>query len=137
MFKKLNAQFIISYLGLLPFLTIQLDIIFFSYFNTNIIRDFSFFYSLIIFVFIGAINWNLKKNISPIALFSGFFPSLFATILIILFLFSFDVIPYLIALLIFQLLLDKFNYIEEKDRFVLYQLRIPLTLYIVVFLLFI
>ena len=137
MFKKINLQFVISYLGLFPFLTIQLERIFFNYFDPIIIRDFSVFYSLIIFVFIGAVNWNLKEKISLNFIFLGLFPSLTSVFIIILFLFSYEVIPYLISFLIFQLALDNFNYKEKKDRVVYYQLRIPLTLFIVLFLLFI
>jgi len=63
MFKKINLQFVLSYLGLFPFLVILLDYFFFKILNSNIVKDFFIFYSLIIFVFIGAVNWNLKKNI--------------------------------------------------------------------------
>ena len=64
MFKKINLQFVLSYLGLFPFLIILLDNFFFKILDSNIVKDFSIFYSIIIFVFIGAVNWNLKKNIS-------------------------------------------------------------------------
>ena len=62
MFKKINLQFLISYLGIFPFLIILLDKFFLQYFKSNIVNDFSVLYSIIIFVFIGAINWNLKKK---------------------------------------------------------------------------
>tara|TARA_B100000965_G_scaffold132996_1_gene110830 strand:+ start:108 stop:521 length:414 start_codon:yes stop_codon:yes gene_type:complete len=137
MFKKINLQFVISYLGLFPFITILLDRIFFNYFDLTIVRDFALFYSLIIFVFIGAVNWNLKKEISLYSIFMGFFPSLISVFIIIMFLFSYEVEIYLIASLIFQLVLDNFNYKEEKDRMIYYMLRTPLTLFIVLFLLFI
>ncbi len=137
MFKKINLQFVISYLGLFPFITILLDRIFFNYFDLTIVRDFALFYSLIIFVFIGAVNWNLKKEISLYSIFMGFFPSLISVFIIIMFLFSYEVKIYLIASLIFQLVLDNFNYKEEKDRMIYYMLRTPLTLFIVLFLLFI
>ena len=63
MFKKINFQFVLSYFGLFPFLVILLDYFFFKILETNIVKDFLIFYSIIIFVFIGAVNWNLKKNI--------------------------------------------------------------------------
>jgi len=64
MFKKVNLQFLISYLGIFPFLIILLDKFLLQYLNPNIVKEFTVFYSLIIFVFIGAVNWNLKKNLS-------------------------------------------------------------------------
>ena len=132
MFKKINLQFIFSYLGLLPFLIILLDNFFFKILNTNIVKDFLIFYSIIIFVFIGAVNWNLKKNISVIRLLIGFMPSLASVLIIVMFLYSYDVINYLIILFIVQLILDNFIYREKNDRFIFYKLRIPLTITILI-----
>tara|TARA_B100000579_G_scaffold437683_1_gene468192 strand:+ start:1713 stop:2132 length:420 start_codon:yes stop_codon:yes gene_type:complete len=137
MFKKINYQFVLSYLGIFPFLIIFLDRFFFKYFDYNIVKDFSIFYSIIIFVFIGAINWNLKKNLSYFNVFIGFIPSLASVFLIIMFLYSYHMVSYLIFFLIIQLLLDNFNYKEKKDRVIFYKLRIPLTLIIIFSLLFI
>ena len=137
MFKNINFQFVISYLGLFPFLIIILDRIFFKHFDLIIVRDFSFFYSLIIFVFIGAMNWNLRKKISTISLLLGFFPSLSSVFLIVMFLLDYEVIIYLITFLIFQLVLDNFNYKEKRDKVIYYQLRMPLSFTIILFLLFI
>ena len=89
MFKKINLQFVFSYLGLLPFLIILLDNFFLRILNTNIVKDFLIFYSIIIFVFIGAINWNLKKNISFIVVLIGFMPSFSSVLIIIMFLNSY------------------------------------------------
>ena len=137
MFKNINFQFVISYLGLFPFLIILLDKIFFKFYDSTIVRDFSFFYSIIIFVFIGAINWNLKQKISITSIFLGIFPSLTSVFLIVMFLFTYEVIFYLITFLFFQLVLDNFKYKEKRDRIIYYQLRIPLTFSIILFLLFI
>ena len=128
MFKKINFQFVLSYLGLFPFLVILLDYFFFKILDSKIIKDFFIFYSLIIFVFIGAVNWNLKKNISFIIVCIGFMPSLVSVLIIIMFLNSYEVINYLIILFIIQLIVDAFVYREKDNRFVFYQLRIPLTL---------
>ena len=87
MLKKINFQFVLSYLGLFPFLVILLDYFFFKIINSNIVRDFFIFYSLIIFVFIGAVNWNLKKNISLIIVFIGFMPSIASVLIIVMFLY--------------------------------------------------
>ena len=137
MFKKINLQFVLSYLGLFPFLIILLNNFFFNILNINIVKDFSIFYSIIIFVFIGAINWNLKKNVPIIIVLIGFMPSLFSVLILIMFLNSYEVINYLIFLFIIQLTVDSFIYREKNNRFIFFQLRIPLTLFIIISLIFI
>ena len=137
MFKKINLQFVLSYSGLLPYLIILLDKFFFRYLDYNIVKDFLIFYSIIIFVFIGAVNWNLKKNISLIILFIGFMPSFASVIIILMFLYSYEVINYLIILFIIQLIFDNFIYIEQNSRIIFYQLRIPLTFIVILYLILI
>ena len=137
MLKKINFQFVLSYLGLFPFFVVLLDHFFFEILDFNIVNDFLIFYSIIIFVFIGAVNWNLKKNISPIIVFIGFMPSLASVVIIVMFLYSYEVINYLIILFIFQLILDNFIYTEKNDRHIFYKLRIPLTITILVCLMLI
>ena len=137
MFKKINFQFLLSYLGLFPFLVILFDKFFFKLLDYNIENDFSVFYSIIIFVFIGAINWNLKKNISILIILIGFMPSLVSVLIILMFLYSYDVINYLIFLFIIQLIFDNFIYIEKNSRIIFYQLRIPLTFIVILYLILI
>jgi hypothetical protein len=137
MFKKINFQFVLSYLGLFPFLVILLDYFFFKILETNIVKDFLIFYSIIIFVFIGAVNWNLKKNISLLIVFIGFMPSFASVLIIVMFLYSYDVINFLIILLIVQLILDNFIYREKNDRLIFYKLRTPLTFIVIVCLILI
>ena len=137
MLKKINFQYVLSYLGLFPFLAILLDFFFFKILDSNIVKDFSIFYSLIIFVFIGAVNWNLKKNISLIIVFIGFMPSFVSVLIIVMFLYSYEVINYLIILFIIQLILDNFIYKKKNDRPIFYKLRIPLTIIILVCLILI
>ena len=137
MLKKINFQFVLSYLGLFPFLVILLDYFFFKFIDSNIVKDFLIFYSIIIFVFIGAVNWNLKKNISLIIVLIGFMPSIASTLIILMFLYSYEVINYLIILFIIQLILDNFIYIEKNSRYVFYQLRIPLTFIVILYLILI
>ena len=137
MFKKINFQFLLSYLGLFPFLVILFDKFFFKLLDYNIVNDFSIFYSIIIFVFIGAINWNLKKNISILTILIGFMPSLASVLIILMFLYSYEVIIYLIILFIIQLILDNFIYKEQTSRYVFYQLRIPLTFIVILYLILI
>ena len=95
------------------------------------------FYSLIIFVFIGAVNWNLKKNISILIVLLGFIPSLVSVLIILMFLYSYQVINYLIILFIIQLVFDNFIYIEQNSRIIFYQLRIPLTFIVILYLILI
>jgi len=137
MFKKINFQFLLSYLGLFPFLVILFDKFFFKLLDYNIVNDFSIFYSIIIFVFIGAINWNLKKNISILIVLLGFIPSLVSVLIILMFLYSYEVINYLIILFIIQLVFDRFIYIEQNSRIIFYQLRIPLTFIVILYLILI
>ena len=137
MFKRINLQLLISYFGVLPFLIILLDRFLLNNFNPNIIKDFAVFYSLIIFVFIGAVNWNLKKNISYKLVLLGFIPSFISVFIIIIFLYSHEVFFYLIILFIIQLIIDNFNYKEKTDRNIYFKLRIPLTSFIVISLIFI
>ena len=137
MFKKINFQFLLSYLGLFPFLVILFDKFFFKLLDFNIVNDFSIFYSIIIFVFIGAINWNLKKNISILTILIGFMPSLASVLIILMFLYSYEVIIYLIILFIIQLILDNFIYKDQNSRYVFYQLRIPLTFIVILYLILI
>ena len=137
MFKKINLQFLLSYLGLFPFLVILFDKFFFKLLDYNIVNDFSIFYSIIIFVFIGAINWNLKKNISILIVLLGFIPSLVSVLIILMFLYSYEVINYLIFLFIIQLIFDNFIYIEKNSRIIFYQLRIPLTFIVILYLILI
>ena len=137
MFKKINLQFVLSHLGLFPFLIILLNNFFFNILNTNIVKDFLIFYSIIIFVFIGAVNWNLKKNVPIIMVVIGFMPSLASVLMIIMFLYSYEVINYLIILFIIQLILDNFIYKEKNYRPIFYKLRLPLTITILVCLILI
>jgi len=137
MFKKINFQFVLSYLGLFPFLIIFLDKFFFKFLEFNIVKDFLIFYSIIIFVFIGAVNWNLKKNIPLIIVFFGFMPSFASILIIIMFLNSYEVINYLIVLFIIQLIGDGFLYKDKLNRFIFIKLRVPLTLIVLLSLIII
>ena len=137
MFKKINFQFLLSCLGLFPYLVILFDRFFFKLLDYNIVNDFSVFYSIIIFVFIGAINWNLKKNISILIVLLGFIPSLVSVLIILMFLYSYEVINYLIILFIIQLVFDNFIYTEQNSRIIFYQLRIPLTFIVILYLILI
>ena len=132
MIKNINSQFLISYLGLVPFLIAIADKFFFNYLNTNIVDDFIIIYSLIIFVFIGAINWDLKKRIPIKLVIIGFLPSLIAVILLYMHLMLYEVSLIVITFIILQFLIDNYFYKETSEREVYFKLRFPLTICIVV-----
>ena len=132
MIKSINLQFLISYLGLVPFLIVITDKFFFHYFNSSIVDDFIIIYSLIIFVFIGAINWDLKKSVPVKLVILGFLPSLIAVILLLIHLMLYDVRLMVITFIVLQFLIDNFFYKETFERRVYFKLRLPLTILIVV-----
>ena len=137
MIKNINLQFLISYLGLVPFLIAIADKFFFQYLNTNIVDDFIIIYSLIIYVFIGAINWNIKKIMPVKLVILGFLPSLIAVILLLMHLMFYEVGSIIITFIILQLLIDNFFYKLSFEREVYFKLRLPLTILIVLSLLII
>ena len=133
-FYKINLQYLFSYLGLIPYFIILVDKYFFLQFVEEIILNFSIYYTLIILVFIGSINWNLEKKIQNHLIVYGFLPSIFSVIIIILNLYGYNtkvLIVILIIFLVIQLIFDYFlifsNFIN-KNAF--YFLRLPLTLLI-------
>ena len=135
MFYKLNLQYLLSYLGILPYFFLLLDKYLLIQIETEVRVNFIIYYSLIIIVFIGSINWNLEKKISNRLVVYGFLPSICATLIIILNLYSFDTLKLfllLILILIGQLFCDYFiifkNSINKKP---FYFLRLPLTLLII------
>tara|TARA_B100000902_G_scaffold139533_1_gene137642 strand:+ start:23 stop:436 length:414 start_codon:yes stop_codon:yes gene_type:complete len=137
MIKNINLQFLISYLGLVPFLIAIADKLFFQYLNSSIVDDFIIIYSLIIFVFIGAINWDLKKRMPVKLVILGFMPSLIAVILLFMHLMLYKVVLIVIIFIILQLLTDNYFYKEIFEREVYFKLRLPLTILIVLSLLII
>jgi len=137
MFKKLNLQFLISYLGYLPFLFVIIDKFLFNIFKPAILKDFIVLYSIIIFVFIGAINWNLRENIPTKLLVIGFLPSLCSIFIIILYLSSYDVYLIIIIFFLIQLVIEKYFYKKKFERKIYYMVRTPLTFLILISLIII
>tara|TARA_Y100001936_G_C16003057_1_gene629023 strand:- start:653 stop:1078 length:426 start_codon:yes stop_codon:yes gene_type:complete len=134
MFKKINLQYILSYLGIIPYVLILLDKYIFLQFEEKIIFNFVIYYTLIISVFIGAVNWDLQKEVPNYKVIYGFLPSLYAVIIIILNLYSYDInilFFLLILFLVMQLFFDYFlifkNSINNQPFF---SLRMPLTIFI-------
>ena len=141
MLKKINIQFLISYFGLIPYAIIFLDKYYFFKIKEEILFNFVTYYSLIIIVFIGSINWNLKDNPPTHLVVYGFLPSLFSVIIITLNLYSINIL--IIFILIILLLLTQlfFDYViifsNELNKSAFYFLRLPLTILIAIFMLLI
>ena len=141
MSKQINFQFLISYLGIIPYVLTFLDKYYFLIIEEEDLLNFITYYTLIIIVFIGSINWNLKNSPPIHIIIYGFLPSLFAVIIIILSLLNINVL--IIFILIILLLLTQlfFDYIilfaNEINKKAFYFLRLPLTALITIFLLLI
>ncbi len=141
MSKQINFQFLISYLGIIPYVLTFLDKYYFLIIEEEDLLNFITYYTLIIIVFIGSINWNLKNSPPIHIVIYGFLPSLFAVIIIILSLLNINVL--IIFILIILLLLTQlfFDYIilfaNEINKKAFYFLRLPLTALITIFLLLI
>ena len=141
MFKNINFQFLISYLGLIPYVLTFLDKYYFLVVEEEDLLNFVTYYSLIIIVFIGSINWNLKNNPPTHIVIYGFLPSLFAVIIIILSLLNINILINFILIILILLTQLFFDYIilfaNETNKQVFYYLRLPLTILIILFLFFI
>ena len=125
-------QYIISYLGLIPYIYLLIDKYIFLRIEEEILLNFILYYTLIISIFIGSINWNLQKKIPNHLIIYGFIPTFYSLILIILNLYSYNIkILFLLSviLLIAQLFFDFiliFSNVRNKKVF--YFLRLPLTI---------
>ena len=138
MFQKLNIQYLLSYLGLIPFIILIINKYFLFQIKEEIYLNFIIYYTLIIIVFIGSTNWNLELKIKNHIAIYGFLPSLISVILIFLNLNNYDpkqTIIILIFVIMIQLLLDYFIIFSNKfNKTPFYFLRVPLTLNIIIFL---
>jgi uncharacterized membrane protein YdcZ (DUF606 family) len=126
----MNVKYLVSYLGLLPFLCLIIDGYYLEILDVNFIWDLSLLMSCIIFTFIGAYNWNFVID-RPWLEFYGFLPSLISMIILTLSLLGISkiillmvVIVFLVTQLIFDLILS-LNDIFPIRYFV--TLRIPVT----------
>tara|TARA_Y100001970_G_C13862036_1_gene664615 strand:- start:237 stop:668 length:432 start_codon:yes stop_codon:yes gene_type:complete len=138
MHQKFNIQFLISYLGLAPYFFLIIDKYFFFQIKEHFFDNFLIYYTLIIFVFIGSINWDLDVKLKNHIAVYGFLPSLIAVIIIILNLLEFNSFILIFLLIFFitlQLILDYFLiYSERNNKKPYYFLRFPLTLIIITML---
>ena len=136
-----NLQYIISYLGLIPYIYLLIDKYIFLRIEEEILLNFILYYTLIISIFIGSINWNLQKKIPNHLIIYGFIPTVYSLILIILNLYSYNIkILFLLSviLLIAQLFFDFILiFANLRNKKVFYFLRLPLTILISIILMII
>ncbi len=136
-----NLQYIISYFGLIPYIYLLIDKYLFLNIEEEILYNFILYYTLIISVFIGSINWNLQTKVPNHLIIYGFMPTVYSLILIILNLYSYNIkILFLLSiiLLISQLFFDFILiFANLKNKKVFYFLRMPLTILISLFLIII
>ena len=134
-------QYIISYLGLIPYIYLLIDKYIFLRIEEDILLNFILYYTLIISIFIGSINWNLQKKIPNHLIIYGFIPTVYSLILIILNLYSYNIkILFLLSiiLLIAQLFFDFILiFANLRNKKVFYFLRLPLTILISIILMII
>jgi hypothetical protein len=124
-------QCLISYLGLLPYFYLLIDLYFIEMLSPEIIYDIMLYNTLIIFTFIGSINWDFKKN-NIIYTIYGFIPSLIAFFIMVLNVLNYEkyfLFSAIIIFLLLQLFIDYLLYLNNKiSSSVIYYLRIPVTL---------
>ena len=124
---------LLSYLGILLFILVFLDINFFKLFPIYLLKDFIILFTLIIFTFIGAIHWNTYKNLYNI--FYSFIPSLLSTCLIFLYLFNYDrslILALIFICLLMQLAGDFFLYRSKDFKDFFYKVRLPITIILLI-----
>lgn len=127
----MNIKYIVSYLGLIPFIFLSIDGYFIALLEVQLIQNLAIIMSCIIFTFIGAYNWNFKVDFNLLE-FYGFIPSLLSMIILTVNIFDsskYYLFNAMILFLFIQLLIDIF--LSLKDIFpmkYLITLRVPVTL---------
>ena len=125
------VQCVISYLGLIPYFYLLIDLFFIEALSPEIIYDIMLYNTLIIITFIGAINWDFKNNYVIYTIY-GFIPSLVAFFIMVLNVLGYEqdvLFLAVVSFLLFQLFIDYFSYLNNKISFsIIYYIRIPVTL---------
>ena len=127
----MNIKYLVSYLGLLPFIYLNIDAYYIDLLDINFIQNLAILMSCIIFTFIGAYNWDFRVEFNLLE-FYGFVPSLLSMIILtmnILDVNKYYLISAMILFLLTQLLIDIF--LSLRDIFplkYLIKLRVPITL---------
>ena len=126
----MNIKYLVSYIGLVPFLFLMIDGYFLSMLDKNFIITLSIMMACIIFTFIGAYNWDFKKDDMLLEIY-GFIPSLLSMIILILNIFKFNQISLMFSLILFlmiQLIIDFYRSLKLTFpmRYFI-KLRLPVT----------
>lgn len=127
----MNIKYLVSYLGLLPFIYLNIDAYYIDLLDINFIQNLAILMCCIIFTFIGAYNWDFRVEFNLLE-FYGFVPSLLSMIILtmnILDVSKYYLISAMILFLLTQLLIDIF--LSLRDIFplkYLITLRVPITL---------
>ena len=126
----MNVKYLVSYLGLLPFLCLIIDGYYLELLDVDFIWDLSLLMSCIIFTFIGAYNWNFVID-RPWLEFYGFMPSLISMVILTLSLLGVSKVILLMVVIVFLITQLFFDLILSlKDIFPMryfMTLRIPVT----------
>ena len=129
---NLIFQAVIAYLGLIPPLYAVIDLFFFEEIRVSMILDFMILYTLIIFTFVGAINWKITKDGSVLMTIYGAIPSFLSFLIILAVLNDLEYLlisSSLITLLFVQLLFDYIIYLQKlRPSFFIYSIRLPVTI---------
>ena len=129
---NLIFQAFIAYLGLVPPFYAIIDLFFIEDIRVSMILDFMILYTLIIFTFVGAINWKITKDGSILMTIYGAIPSLLSFLIILAVLNDFEYLlisSSLIAFLFVQLLFDYIIYLQKlRPAFFIYSIRLPVTI---------
>ena len=129
---NLIFQAVIAYLGLIPPLYAVIDLFFLEDIRVSMILDFMILYTLIIFTFVGAINWKITKDGSILMTIYGAIPSLLSFLIILAVLNDFEYLlisNILISFLFIQLLFDYIIYFQKlRPAFFIYSIRLPVTI---------
>ena len=141
MFSKPNLQYFLSYLGLFTFFLIIIDKYFFFQISEEISSNFLIYYTLMISVFIGSINWKYDNKINKTDIFYGFIPSLFFIIMMTLNLYNFNQSYIQLGIILFINIQLLFDYIlifaKKNNKSYFYFLRLPLTFMVSILLIII
>ena len=127
----MNIKYLVSYLGLFPFIYLNIDAYYIDLLDINFIQNLAILMSCIIFTFIGAYNWDFRVEFNLLE-FYGFVPSLLSMIILtmnILDVSKYYLISAMILFFLSQLLIDIF--LSLRDIFPLnyiITLRVPVTL---------
>ena len=131
---NLLLQAFIAYMGLLPPLSALVDLYFIGDIKPNLLLDFIIYYTLIIFTFVGAVNWKISSDGNVVMTLYGALPSLLSFLIILALLTDINYLVisnFLIICLTLQLLFDYLIFLRGiRPAFYVNYIRIPVTFFL-------